>query len=199
MCNSREVTNCNSRERIAIFERTDCRIRGNELQSERTSCPIRGNELLIRENGLHNYLWLFWKSPCPFRAFVLTTYDFAMFIGFVQVYRRHSAGISVTRMKAIREGRWYILILIEVLVPESLFVDKNRLVIKMTSPENIQVNVAGAMQQQNQMSIPQGVMVPQGLPPGLAYLGALDEVRIHQHLDVLEGNISISYIPTTGT
>lgn len=95
------------------------------------------------------------------------------------------------------------MILIEVLVPESLFVDKNRLVIRMTSPENIHVNVAmqqqGAMQQQNQMSIPQGVMVPQGLPPGLAYLGALDEVRIHQHLDVLEGNISISYIPTTGT
>ena len=91
------------------------------------------------------------------------------------------------------------MILIEVLVPESLFVDKNRLVIRMTSPENIHVNVAGAMQQQNQMSIPQGVIVPQGLPPGLAYLGALDEVRIHQHLDVLEGNISISSIPTTGT
>lgn len=52
------------------------------------------------------------------------------------------------------------------------------------SPENVQVNMAV---QQPQMNLPQGVVVPQGLPPGLAYLGALDEVRIHQHLDVLEG------------
>ena len=31
------------------------------------------------------------------------------------------------------------------------------------------------------------VVLPQGLPPGLAYLGALNEVLIHQHFDVLEG------------
>ena len=52
-------------------EITDCWNRGNELQSERTSCPIRGNELLIRENGLHNSLWLLLKilmSPQGFRT-----------------------------------------------------------------------------------------------------------------------------------
>ena len=31
------------------------------------------------------------------------------------------------------------------------------------------------------------IVVPQGLPPGLAYLGALNEVLIHQHFDLLEG------------
>jgi hypothetical protein len=31
------------------------------------------------------------------------------------------------------------------------------------------------------------VMVPAGLPPGLAYLAGLDEVRIHQILEMLEG------------
>ncbi|KAH3699317.1 phospholipid scramblase 2-like [Dreissena polymorpha] len=30
------------------------------------------------------------------------------------------------------------------------------------------------------------VIIPQGLPPGLSYLGALNEVLIHQHFDVLE-------------
>jgi hypothetical protein len=55
---------------------------------------------------------------------------------------------------------------------------------QQASPENVQVNMA---MQQSQMTMPQGVVVPQGLPPGLAYLGNLDEVRIHQHLDVLEG------------
>lgn len=30
------------------------------------------------------------------------------------------------------------------------------------------------------------IVVPQGLPPGLAYLGALNEVLIHQHFDLLE-------------
>ena len=31
------------------------------------------------------------------------------------------------------------------------------------------------------------VVVPAGLPPGLAYLAGLDEVRIHQQVELLEG------------
>ena len=32
------------------------------------------------------------------------------------------------------------------------------------------------------------IVLPMGLPPGLAYLQSLNEVLIHQHFDVLEGN-----------
>lgn len=42
------------------------------------------------------------------------------------------------------------------------------------------------------------VVVPQGLPAGLAYLGQLNEVLIHQHFDTLEGikflNFSFVYL-----
>lgn len=38
---------------------------------------------------------------------------------------------------------------------------------------------------------PPNFIMPQGLPPGLAYLGALSEVLIHQHFDTLEGKVSI--------
>lgn len=36
---------------------------------------------------------------------------------------------------------------------------------------------------------PPTVMMPQGLPPGLAYLGGLPEIRIHQIFDMLEGKL----------
>ena len=41
----------------------------------------------------------------------------------------------------------------------------------------------------NAMPMPamQSVVLPQGLPAGLAYLASLNEVIIHQHFDVLEG------------
>ena len=32
------------------------------------------------------------------------------------------------------------------------------------------------------------IVMPFGLPPGLAYLQSLNEVLIHQHFDLLEGN-----------
>ncbi|KAL8563095.1 hypothetical protein ACOMHN_065707 [Nucella lapillus] len=35
------------------------------------------------------------------------------------------------------------------------------------------------------MNMPQ-VVIPSGVPPGLAYLAGLDEVRIHQQMDLLE-------------
>lgn len=37
------------------------------------------------------------------------------------------------------------------------------------------------------MQAPVNVTVPAGLPPGLAYLASLDEIRIHQQLQLLEG------------
>ncbi|PVD27329.1 hypothetical protein C0Q70_12485 [Pomacea canaliculata] len=36
------------------------------------------------------------------------------------------------------------------------------------------------------MQAPVNVTVPAGLPPGLAYLASLDEIRIHQQLQLLE-------------
>lgn len=39
-----------------------------------------------------------------------------------------------------------------------------------------------------QMMPPPGtVVVPQGLPPGLAYLQSLDTINIHQVFDIVEG------------
>ena len=38
-------------------------------------------------------------------------------------------------------------------------------------------------------------VMPQGLPPGLAYLGALNEVLIHQHFDMLEGTVIVDRGP----
>ena len=75
-------TSCRGNE--LQFERTDCLIQGNELQPDRTSCPIWGNKLLIdlweripnlwkpiAQFDITIYYGFFWKSPCPFRAFVL--------------------------------------------------------------------------------------------------------------------------------
>ena len=42
------------------------------------------------------------------------------------------------------------------------------------------------MQPMAGFAMPQ-VVVPAGLPPGLAYLAGLDEIRIHQQLELLEG------------
>ena len=64
----------NSRERIAIRE--------SGLSNSRERIAIRENELSNSRERITNpweriaqfditiYLWLFWKSPCPFRAFV---------------------------------------------------------------------------------------------------------------------------------
>ena len=52
-----EGTNCNPRERVVQFV-------GTNYSSVRTDCTIRYNDLLMS--------FFFWKSPCPFRAFVLS-------------------------------------------------------------------------------------------------------------------------------
>ena len=45
------------------------------IRSLELSCPIRGNELLIRGNERFTY-GFFFKSPCPFRAFVEIDYQY---------------------------------------------------------------------------------------------------------------------------
>ena len=44
---------------------------------------------------------------------------------------------------------------------------------------------------------PPTVNIPPGLPPGLAYLGAIEEVRVHQQLELLEGKNLILKIAFT--
>ena len=39
------------------------------------------------------------------------------------------------------------------------------------------------------MQAPPNVMIPAGLPPGLAYLAGLSEVKVHQILELAEGRI----------
>ncbi|GFR77697.1 phospholipid scramblase, partial [Elysia marginata] len=42
------------------------------------------------------------------------------------------------------------------------------------------------MMQQPMMQVPPNVVMPAGLPPGLAYLAGLSEVKVHQILELAE-------------
>ena len=68
---------------------------------------------------------------------------------------------------------------------------------KQAHPDQVNVQFSGPGQpgmQMQPMQMPMGVVVPQGLPPGLAYLAGLNEVKIHQHFDMLEGEPLVFYI-----
>ncbi|KAL3887321.1 hypothetical protein ACJMK2_027263 [Sinanodonta woodiana] len=56
----------------------------------------------------------------------------------------------------------------------------------MASVTITQPGSGGKASEMQMMSPPQGIMVPQGLPGSLSYLASLNEVVIHQHLDLLE-------------
>ena len=89
---SLELHISNSRERIAIWEnelsnsREQIAIRENGLSNSRERIAIRENELSNSRERITNprerivqfditsFLWLFWKSLCPFRAFVIFLY-----------------------------------------------------------------------------------------------------------------------------
>lgn len=44
------------------------------------------------------------------------------------------------------------------------------------------------------MQQPPNILIPAGLPAGLAYLANLDEIRIHQQMEMLEGMLINKYM-----